>query len=438
MKIKGLIYSLLIVSCTLAVTSCAEADRDDTPAAPTEPVRAAFSIKTRAASDIPDNELIQTWWVAFVDQTGTVRAIISRDPSITTAVERDIFGVDIPDGAYTAYAFANITASTLEEKTGITFETGKPAPSDIKTREWNLMPNNISKGEPIPMSGYKEIPSIKSQSGNAIEIEVVRMTAKVEFTFTNLTKKDITVNSITIGRMAKGSVFLLPDYSKLGQKPVLTDGLTTENVAYTLPGDAANRVVKADKGNSLTEFFYVRESNIEGQTPSNRFFVSVNITRDGMQEEQLYGLAQELSFINRNDYIQIPINFNDYVFDIDVLFYPPIGGYPAVLTEERDEEFYVTFGTRGKFSVRPIIRNADTGKVLTPAQFTATVAPADIEDPNGILASATLAYDPVTGEFTGNLTSNTGVAKLKMNVVMADDATARTITKTVYIIRENK
>ena len=59
----------------------------------------------------------------------------------------------------------------------------------------------------------------------------------------------------------------------------------------------------------------------------------------------------------RNDWVRIPIVLTDWVLELDVTFYPPIGGYPAVKTEEKDNEFYARFGTGGYFAIVPRVRN---------------------------------------------------------------------------------
>jgi len=438
MNIRKLSYTLLLAGCCLLAASCSGDDPSPVDPSPAKPVgsRASLSVKSRSG-ETTSNELINSWWIAFVDHNGTVSSIISRDASLSTAVEREEFNVELPDGTYTAYAFANITPQQLSDEAGVTFTVGQKVASDIMSKAWKLMPNNPDKSTFLPMSGFKEVTVSSSRTTPAIEIEVVRMLAKVEFTFSNRSQKAITVNSISFGPLATGAVGLLPDYSKLGDKPVLLSGLGSEDVAYSFPGEAAARTLAAGKDNGLTDYFYVRESDAANPATSGLFHIKVNITREGQAEELLYALTDELTYINRNDYVQIPITFTDYVFDVDVLFYPPIGGYPAVLTEKRDEEFHITFGTRGKFAVRPLIREAAEGSpYLMPDQFTVTATV--VSDPANILKSPVLSYDPVAGELTGELTSATGRAEVKLQVTFSDGTAQRQYEKTVYIIRANK
>ncbi len=442
MNIYKLSYTSLLALCLLAA-SCSENGSPTNEPSPAAPVssRASLSVKLRGEETSPSaNELINSWWIAFADQEGTVSAIVERAASLSTAVEREEFNVELPAGTYMAYAFANITQQQLKDEAGVSFTAGQAVDADIKSKSklWKVMPNNWDKATPLPMSGFKTVTISLQQPNPPIEIEVIRMVGKVEFSFSNASQKAITVNSVTLGPLATGAVTLLPDYSSLSSEPVLPGGLGSEDVKYQFTAGDAERTLSVGAENAFSDFFYVRESNAADK-PSGHFYVAVNITREGQSEEQLYALTDELTYINRNDYINIPITFTDYVFDVDILFYPPIGGYPAVMTESRDDAFYATFGTKGKFVLRPLIREADEGSAyLQPSQYTLTVT--ETSDPDGILTPTSLTTDPVTGELTGELTSKKGRAtvKLSVSVKRQDGSASRTYNKTIYLIRANK
>lgn len=442
MTIKKISYILTLVTCCLLVASCSDSAPDEPTPAPTG-ARASLSVKSRAGETLPDNELINTWWIAFADQSGVVRAIVKRDASLKTAVEREEFDVEIPAGTYIAYAFANITPDELTTEAEVTFTKGAAVDADVMSKIWKVMPNNWDKNKPVPMSGYKTVTISKQQPATPIAIEVVRMVGKVEFTFSNNSQKNITVNSVTFGPLATGAIPLFPDYAKLaepgnpdkpGSRPTLLEGLGSESVSYDFAGDAAARTLAVGAKDALTDFFYVRESDVSGNQPYGKFHIAVNITREGQTEERLYALTEELSYINRNDYITIPITFTDYFFEVDILFYPPIGGYPAVETGDIDDVFYAKFGTRGKFVIRPLIH--ESGKYLQPSQYTLSVD--EVSDPSGILTSTTFDVDPLTGELKGELKSNTGTATVKLSATVNQGRNVTyTNTKTIYIIRAN-
>lgn len=436
MNIKEFSFVTTFAVCCLFAASCSDNGPSDLEQ---KSIRASLSVQTRAGEKLLSNELINTWWIAFADKNGVISAIVSRDAANTTAVEREEFGIGLPAGTYTAYAFANITPAELGSEAGVSFTVGDKVPDDTMSKVWKDMPNNHDKSKPVPMSGFKTVTVSTQQPTDEVAIEVVRMVGKVEITFSNSSQKDITVNSVTFGPLATGVINLFPDYTSLGGAPELLSGLGSENITYTFAGDDASRTVAAGAKDALTDFFYVRESDVTNVSPSGHFSVTVNITREGQTQEQLYALTEQLTYINRNDYISIPITFTDYVFDVDILFYPPIGGYPAVITEEREEAFYATFGTKGKFVLRPLIREAKEGSAyLQPSDYTLTVT--ETSDPDGILKSTTLAVDKLTGELTGELKSKLGraVVKLSMNVKNSTGAVAHTYNKTIYIIRANK
>jgi len=434
MNFRKLSYILICGVCSLLTAACS----DDEPAA-SEPLTTRAMLSLRASEgERTANELINSWWIAFVDKNGVVSAIVSRDAALMTAVESETFEVKLPAGSYTAYAFANITQQELSDQAGVTFTIGHAVDAELMSKVWKEMPNNWDKNKPLPMSGFKPVTISTSQPATPLVIEVIRMVGKVEFTFSNNSGKAIVVNSVSFGPLAKGGVYLFPDYEKLGAAPVMLPELGSEDITYSFAGDAAARTVAAGASDALSDFFYVRESDITGASPNDHFYVGVNITRQGQAEERLYAITEELTYINRNDYIHIPITFTDYVFDVDILFYPPIGGYPAVITEDREEAFYATFGTRGKFVLRPLIREATDGSAyLQPSQYTLTIN--SVSDPDRILASTDFAVDPLTGELTGELTSGVGRAVVKLSVQVNSDAAVKpTYTKTIYIIRAKK
>lgn len=436
MSIRKLTYILFFVTCCLATTSCSDTEPAEPTPAPVS-ARASVSVKLRGET-LPANELINTWWIAFADKNGVVRSIVKRDAALTTAVEREEFDVELPSGTYTAYAFANITPEELTAEAGVTFTLGKAVDADIMTKVWTVMPNNRDKTKPLPMSGFKSVTIAGTQPDPLIAIEVVRMVGKVELTFSNKSQKNLTVNSVVFGPLATGAIKLFPDYTTLGSVPMLVEGLGSESVQYNFAGSPADRTLAVGAENAFTDFFYVRESDVRSNQPHGKFHIAVNIMREGQSEERLYALTEELSYINRNDYITIPITFTDYAFDVDILFYPPIGGYPAVETEDTDDVFYATFGTRGKFVLRPLIRDGyDSGQYLQPSQYTLTVD--EVSDPSGILTSTNFGQDPLTGELTGELTANAGTATVKLSAAIDQGAgVTYTYTKTIYIIRANK
>lgn len=422
-------HTTILFFSLLFLASCSE---DETPAASSE-TRFSISVKSPGVPTDPsgDNEKINTWWIALVSSNGTVRAILERPAGLTAAVEEETINAEIPTGRYTAYAFANITKDELQSKTGITFTTGQAAPTDaqLSSAAWN-MPNNSYKDQNIPMSGRQEI-TITGHVNESFAIEVVRMLAKIEFAFSNNASKDITVNSVSFSPLNTGNIPLLPNYSTLEGAPVLLPDNGTEAITLNFSGDNAITLA-AGANETKTEHFYARESLVQSQA-TGHFLVSVNISREGSSTNQLYSLTEQLTYINRNDYIRIPISFTDYLLDFDVLFYPPIGGYPAVINEKKDNEYYIKFGTQGKFVINPLIREASDGSAyLQPGQYTINIA---VNQDGGIFTTYP-ALDENTGEITGELNSSTGTAEVKATISINNGTTTYQYERLIYIIRE--
>lgn len=422
-------HTTILFLSLLFLASCSE---DETPAASYK-TRFSISVKSPGMPTDPsgDNEKINTWWIALVSSNGTVRAILERPAGLTAAIEEETINAEIPTGRYTAYAFANITKDELQSKTGITFTTGQASPTDaqLSSATWN-MPNNSYKDQNIPMSGRQEI-TVTGHVNESFAIEVVRMLAKIEFAFSNNASKDITVNSVSFSPLNTGNIHLLPDYSTLEDAPKLLPDNGTETVTLNFSG--ANAItLAAGAGETKTEHFYARESLVQSQA-TGHFLVSVNISREGSSTNQLYSLTEQLTYINRNDYIRIPISFTDYLLDFDVLFYPPIGGYPAVINEKKDNEYYIKFGTQGKFVINPLIREASDGSAyLQPGQYTINIA---VNQDGGIFTTYP-ALDENTGEITGELNSSTGTAEVKATVSINNGTTTYLYERLIYIIRE--
>lgn len=428
---KSCLYLSMFAALAAAFGACSGDQPDEADVVP-----AGFIIKapTRTSVDPSnDNERITSWWMAFVGASDRkVRAIASRDPSRKDAVEQETVDCDIPAGTYDVYAFANLSQAELFAATGLKFVVGETVGDDMSKVVYKDMTNNFDKTKPLPMSGWKSV-TVTGRVTEPFAIEVVRMLGKVEFVFSNDATTPITVGSVSLGPLNTGNMPLLPDYDLLGSKPDILDEAGTETLVYAFP-EGSSLAVGAQNG--LTDYFYVRESVADGH-PTGHFLVSVKIKRGDKEEESLYSLAGELTYINRNDYVRIPITFTDYLLDVDVLFYPPIGGYPAVIKEEKDNEYYIKFGTQGRFVITPRVRKAADGSpYLSPAEIEGLSVTVK-DDPSGIFSVAP-SYDESTGEIIGELGSGTGTAEVVLSLsIRQSETVTHHYERKIYIIREN-
>ena len=433
---RRLFFYLVSVLSFEAFTACDSEEREPDRALSSAIVSIhTRSISTRAdlsESPAQENELINGWWIAFVDKNDKVAALFKSKDGLTACSEDEVEGL-LPTGNYTAYAFANVTPEELKRRTGLEFmeDSQSPKLDDIRGIKWTNLENGFSGN--IPMCGWKEI-NVRGTVEEKFAIEVVRMLGKVEFSFANRSSKDISLKEITFGPLNTGDVVMMPDYNKLatpnsdGMKPELLSGTGTENYSYKLSENGMTLTAGVENGGRA--HFYVRES-VADSHPTGHFHFSLKISREGNEEELLYALTDNLTYINRNDYILIPVNFHDYSFKPEVLFYPPIGGYPPVVSEDKNDEYYIKFGTGGFFEITPrVYEDGDTE--LARGSYTVAFG-----TPSGAdIFTKKPSIDTTTGEITGELSSATGTAVIPIAVTVSEDSNNVTFTRNLYIIRE--
>ena len=153
---------------------------------------------TRAAG-VPEDaefdiEKIHSWRVAFVNQSDhKVHAVVERPLATTSYVEQETVKAQILKGKYVVYAFANISREALRKQTGLQFTPGAACP-DVDAAVFTLK-QDWNRSADIPMTGKK---SVVVTGTNSVSIEVVRMLAKMDVTFTNESGRDIAINSLTM------------------------------------------------------------------------------------------------------------------------------------------------------------------------------------------------------------------------------------------------
>lgn len=385
-----------------------------------------------------DVEKIHTWWVAFVDKDGIVRHVESRPSSLTSYVEEERVEMNVPTGTYTLYAFANITPEALKAETDIEFIVGNKYPLTVATAEYRLaMP--WASGKELPMTGKQEV-TVTGRANEVFSIEVVRMLAKMDVRFANESRKQVTINSLKMSQSQTDKVPLLPNYTYLESGWDTDVPCTAREYLRTYSSLlAAAPVLDAYDGVSAkgyVDIFYVRESQANYNV-TGRYLMAVNITREGGNpEDLLFALTKDLRSIYRNDHVVIPIILSDYQVSLDVNFYPPIGGYPAVITEESDEGFYCKFGTEGDFEIYPKVEDTYNGYALLygtgDPKFTYTIS---VSDPEGIFT--TIPAVTPSGEILGCIGNTPGKAYVDVEITVSrTGVTDQIYDRRIYIIRE--
>ena len=435
-------HFMLALLTAVVAASCSE-DNTDNQDSEGRTVAVEMVIGTRATGTPEaaqaDVEKIHTWWVAFVDKNGIVRHVESRPAGLTSYVEEERVEMNLPTGTYTLYAFANISQEELKSKTGVEFVEGSAYPSAVKTVGYAIaMP--WAPDKELPMSGWQEV-RVTGRTNEVFSIEVVRMLAKMEVRYSNESRKKITINSLKLSQSETDNVPLLPNYTYLesGWDSDVPCNARDYVRSYASLLTAAP-VLDAYTGGSpkgYDDIFYVRESQANYNV-TGRYLMAVNITREGGHpKDLLFALTKDLRSIYRNDHVVIPIILSDYQVSLDVNFYPPIGGYPAVITEERDEGFYCKFGTEGDFEIYPKVEDTYNGYALLygtgDPKFTYSIT--TISDPSDIFST-----DPAvtsTGEILGELSTNTGTAYVDVKITVSrTGVTDQIYDRRIYIIRE--
>lgn len=464
MTIKRYTYLIILLIATAFFAACTSEEELDANGYG-KTVKAKVSLATRATgtpeAHETERELINDWWVLFVNNSGEIVKYIDRTMATdeTSAVEREEFDLEIATGDYIAYSFANITKTQVETVTGGTgsLNVGKTMP-DLTSVNFNvasIVPNgtNVSTTSPlIPMTGKQ---SVRFASGGMqfIELEVVRMVAKMEFEYRNSSSKKLDIVSLSLNSMQTDKVPLLPDYDILENGwtfPTTTYGsLTSLSRTYDgASGHPAAISLAAYSGSgtpaSHADKFYMQESTAR-QTESKRYLLSLNVKRNGGSPETLYFMLDKtyeeptkpLQTIYRNDYLIVPLNITDYIVSLDANFYPPIGGYPAIITEDKDkDEFYITFRTQGEFEILPTVYNASTGtNVYYPHwDYNSTTVTVTGDD----IFTVPPHIDTTTGELLGKLSTNEGTAVIDVEIkVEVSSGVWQVYPRRIYIIRSN-
>lgn len=405
---KKLIYLCATVLTAVLSVGCSQSEDKDDPytpgfeeGSPTE-VRITLSTRsgnqTRADGDgTPKDptssiELMHDgWWIVFVNNNGDVKLIkqseipladrIKTTPSTVTdpneGFEAETFKTILPSGTYRIYAFANIDPMSEDDFKKLLTKNSKG--------EWKLEnihlehekfvgagkfkdpsnPQNDGMQWPasanIPMTGVMTKKIVKNTIEEAFNVEVVRAVAKVEFAFSNPSADEISLQNLDFGPITKDeNISIVPNYDAIGicaNNKVFDDVKQTGTLTFSSPFSLTGVSEKYTMGKFG---FYCKES-----TPAEKggpFNIKLKVKRN--DEEKTYEYqTKTITYINRNDWILIPIKFNDWIVEWRLHFYPPIGGYPPVFSQSGSgDNITATVTTGGEFELYPyrIKRNGET------------------------------------------------------------------------------
>lgn len=315
-------------------------------------------------------EMMKSWFVVVV-QNGKIEKIITSDLKSlgVEEVEKDQVFVKLNTGETTFYSFANIKP----EEIGLNASTsvGQPLPADFDEKTYKmdgnsqlfhqLMTPDFQNG--YPMSNKQTVDVVDNQQ--VIELEVVRMVAKVQLSITNATDHAINLKSITLSDVTLNgnqNIKLLPNVDSANKlKGVnLADGMAKGTITLTA---AENNGITIGEGAMQTACFYMNESLVDkGEDGGNRYFILSLTTVDeatGTTSNQRYAMLS-WNEIRRNDYLKIPIKLEDYQIRWQVEAFSPIGVLPKVT--DNGENLSLDFGYYGEFHIKPeVIKLSRTG-----------------------------------------------------------------------------
>lgn len=314
-------------------------------------------------------EMMKSWFVVVV-QNGKIEKIITSDLKSlgATEVEKDQVFVKLNTGATTFYSFANIKPDEigLDASTSV----GKPLPDgfDEKTYQMDgnsklfrqLMSPEFPNG--YPMSNKQMVNITDNQQ--VINLEVIRMMAKVQLFITNATDHDIVLKTITLSDVTLNgnpNIKLLPNVDSNNQLQVnLANSAKKGTITLTA---AENNGITIGEGATQKACFYMNESLVDkGADGGNRYFILSLTTVDaatGATSNHRYAMLS-WNEIRRNDYLKIPIKLEDYQIRWTVEAFSPIGVLPKV--KDDGKNLSLNFSYYGEFHIKPeVIKLSRTG-----------------------------------------------------------------------------
>lgn len=302
-------------------------------------VTRASWVDTNAARE---GEMMHNCFVVIV-QNGKIQSIVQRD--FTEEVEQTSLKAKAELGNATFYSFANITPAEL----GITMTT---TPAEIESKYYKVEGNTAQlSAKGIPMSN-KQTVNITNKK-QQVDLEVIRMMAKVELNFTNDTGYDLSIKSVKLTDItdnAANNVSLLPMKDASGNVvPNINASATYKDYTVSIGGTSGTQV---KNGGTLQTTFYVNES--VARNPKY-FVLSIN-TDKGTVTNRI--AMTEWSKIARNDYLVIPVKLVDYRIELEPQVFTAIGVIPELSYSV--DRITATFKSYGEFHLKlHVIKRSD-------------------------------------------------------------------------------
>lgn len=396
--------------------------------------RAAWETDTEA---LP-GEMMKSWFVVVV-QNGKIEKIITSDLKSlgVTEVEKDQVFVELNKGETTFYSFANLKLSEigLDASTSV----GQPLPAGFDDKTYQMDGNSQRfhlSMTPEFQNGYpmsnKQMVNI-TDNQQVINLEVIRMMAKVQLSITNATDHAINLKTITLSDVTLNgnqNIKLLPNVDSNNQLQVnLANSAKKGTITLTA---AENNGITIEARAKQTACFYMNESLVDkGADGGNRYFILSLTTVDaatGATSNQRYAMLS-WNEIRRNDYLKIPIKLEDYQIRWTVEAFSPIGVLPKVTDD--GENLSLDFSYYGEFHIKPeVIKLSRTGSQtlsVSEWQMGTDATGSDgwklqEQNPQGTdgvnIFDASPSWIPVTYRLEGEMGNRTGSAIYTMKILV--------------------
>ena len=397
--------------------------------------RAAWETDTEAMP----GEMMKSWFVVVVQNEKIEKIITSDFESGVTEVEKDqVFVKELNMGETTFYSFANIKPKDIGLDAITSVGQLLPAGFDEKTYQMDgncqlfhqLMTPDFQNG--YPMSNKQMVDITDNQQ--VIELEVIRMVAKVQLSITNATDHAINLKTITLSDVTQNgnqNIKLLPKVDSANElKGVnLPDGVAKGTLTLRA---AENDGITIEARATQTACFYMNESLVDkGADGGNRYFILSLTTLDattGTTSNHRYAMLS-WNEICRNDYLKIPIKLEDYQIRWTVEAFSPIGVLPKV--KDDGENLSLDFGYYGEFHIKPeVIKLSRTGSQtlsVSEWQMGTDATGSDgwklqEQNPQGAdgvnIFDASPSWIPVTYRLEGEMGNRTGSAIYTMKILV--------------------
>ena len=322
-------------------------------------------------TDALPGEMMKSWFVVVV-QNGKIEKIITSDLKSlgVTEVEKDqVFVKELNMGETTFYSFANIKPEEIGLDAGTPEGQPLPAGFDEKTYQMDgnsqlfhqLMTPDFQNG--YPMSNKQTVDVVDNQQ--VINLEVIRMVAKVQLSITNATDHAIVLKTITLSDVTLNgdqNIKLLPNVDSNNQLHGVNLANSAKKGTIALTA-AENNGITIEARAKQTACFYMNESLVDkGTDGGNRYFILSLTTEDagtGAITNHRYAMLS-WNEIRRNDYLKIPIKLEDYQIRWKVEAFSPIGVLPKVTDDGKN--LSLDFSYYGEFHIKPeVIKLSRTG-----------------------------------------------------------------------------